>query len=172
MPGSRRSASAPRASPTLCSLATGHERRSDGTLPTQFNDALSAIEVNGKKRDRVIAGHKEIRELLEGDEQLCELGVDTILIGSYARHTGIYPGKDVDVFVKLTKLDTSANPADHPSTRARLPRRRLGAQATEGAREAQTGIHHVAVPRDSDGMLLAELRAVSRQLPTKPKQID
>ena len=82
------------------------------TLPTQFNDALTAIEVNGKKRDRVIAAHKEIRELLEADKQLCDLGVDTILIGSYARHTGIYPGKDVDVFVKLTKLDTSADPAE------------------------------------------------------------
>jgi hypothetical protein len=81
-----------------------------GTLPTQFNDALTAIEVNGKKRDRVIGAHKEIRELLEADKELCKLGVDTILIGSYARHTGIYPGKDVDVFVKLTKLDTTADP--------------------------------------------------------------
>jgi hypothetical protein len=81
------------------------------TLPTQFNDALTAIEVNGKKRDRVIAAHKEIRELLEADQKLCALGVDTILIGSYARHTGIYPGKDVDVFVKLTKLDSTADPA-------------------------------------------------------------
>lgn len=80
------------------------------TLPTQFSDALTAIEVTGRKRDRVIAAHKEIRELLEADEQLCSLGVDTILIGSYARHTGVYPGKDVDVFVKLTKLDTSADP--------------------------------------------------------------
>src|SRR5215217_7033129 len=82
------------------------------TLPTQFNDALTAVEVNGKKRDRVIAAHKEIRELLEADKQLCDLGVDTILIGSYARHTGIYPGKDVDIFVKLTKLTTeSTRPA-------------------------------------------------------------
>jgi Second Messenger Oligonucleotide or Dinucleotide Synthetase domain len=81
------------------------------TLTSQFNDALTAIEVSGKKRDRVIAAHEEIRELLEADQQLCELGVDTILIGSYARRTGIYPGKDVDVFVKLAKLDTSADPA-------------------------------------------------------------
>src|SRR4051794_3249494 len=81
------------------------------TLPTQFTGALTAIEVNGKKRDRGIAAHKEIRELLEADAELGKLGVDTILIGSYARHTGIYPGKDVDVFVKLTKLDTTADPA-------------------------------------------------------------
>lgn len=31
-------------------------------------------------------------------------GVDTVLIGSYARHTAINPGKDVDVFTKLAKL--------------------------------------------------------------------
>lgn len=32
------------------------------------------------------------------------------MIGSYARNTGVYPGNDVDVFTKLTKLDTSASP--------------------------------------------------------------
>jgi len=36
--------------------------------------------------------------------------VDTILMGSYARHTAIYPGKDVDVFSTMTKLDTSTSP--------------------------------------------------------------
>lgn len=80
------------------------------TLPEQFNGALEAIEINGVKRERAIAAHTEIRELLEGDAHLCALGIDTVLIGSYARRTGIYPGKDVDVFVKLTKLDTTADP--------------------------------------------------------------
>lgn len=32
------------------------------------------------------------------------------LIGSYARRTAIHPGKDVDVFIKLTKLDRSTSP--------------------------------------------------------------
>jgi hypothetical protein len=79
------------------------------TLPAQFRDALSRIELN-EKRKRVIAAHLEIRILLETDEQLCDWGVETVLIGSYARRTAIYPGKDVDVFTKLTKLDTSISP--------------------------------------------------------------
>jgi len=78
-------------------------------LPEQFEGALGRLELR-EKRARVEKAHKEIRELLENDEQLCAWGVDTILIGSYARHTAIYPGKDVDVFTKLTNLDTSANP--------------------------------------------------------------
>ena len=79
------------------------------TLSEQFEGALSRLEL-GEKRKRVEVAHKEIRGLLEGDDQLSSWGVDTILIGSYARHTVIYPGKDVDVFTKLTKLDTSVNP--------------------------------------------------------------
>ncbi len=82
------------------------------TLRNQFNDALTNIEVNKDKAERAIKAHTEIRAVLENDEQLLELGVDTKLIGSYSRDTGIYPGKDVDVFVKLTKLDTEATPKD------------------------------------------------------------
>lgn len=79
------------------------------TLPEQFRGALTRLEL-GEKRKRAEAAHKEIRQLLESDERLCGWDVDTILIGSYARHTAIYPGKDVDVFTKLPKLDTNANP--------------------------------------------------------------
>lgn len=81
-------------------------------LAEQFKKALARIEISGDKRDRAVAAHTEIREVLEGSEALCALGVDTVLIGSYARQTGIYPGKDVDVFVKLTKLDTSSPPQE------------------------------------------------------------
>lgn len=80
------------------------------TLHAQFDDALARIEISGDKRERAQRAHTEIRDLLEADDDLCGLGIQTSLIGSYARHTGIYPGKDVDVFVKLTKLDTSADP--------------------------------------------------------------
>lgn len=82
------------------------------TLHQQFEDALSAIEINKKKRERAADAHKEIRKLLHSDPRLTAWGVDTVLIGSYARHTGIYPGKDVDVFVKFTLLTTSANPQE------------------------------------------------------------
>jgi hypothetical protein len=79
------------------------------TLPDQFRGALARIEL-GEKHARVIAAHTEIRGYLEADERLWAWGVDTVLIGSYARQTAIYPGKDVDVFTKLTKLDTSVDP--------------------------------------------------------------
>lgn len=80
------------------------------TFSSQFKQAITNITVNGVKRARAIKAHTEIRALLETDPHLCRLGVDTVLIGSYARQTGIYPGRDVDVFVKLQKLDTSADP--------------------------------------------------------------
>ena len=82
------------------------------TLRSQFDQALASIEVNKDKALRAINAHTEIREVLEKDEKLTEWGVDTKLIGSYSRDTGIYPGKDVDVFVKLTKLDTESEPKD------------------------------------------------------------
>lgn len=81
-------------------------------LRSQFNQALTNIEISGTKADRAKAAHEEIRSVLEADDQLREWGVDTILIGSYSRDTGVYPGKDVDVFVKLTKLDTEAKPKE------------------------------------------------------------
>ena len=79
-------------------------------LRNQFEQALTNIEVNGQKRKRAIDAHTEIRELLQQDEQLKEWGVEPFLIGSYGRDTGIYPGKDVDVFLRFTRLDTRAEP--------------------------------------------------------------
>ena len=79
-------------------------------LRKQFEQALTNIEVNGQKRKRAIKAHTEIRELLQQDEQLKEWGVEPLLIGSYGRGTGIYPGKDVDVFLRSTRLDTRAEP--------------------------------------------------------------
>ena len=79
-------------------------------IRNQFEQALTNIEVNGQKRKRAIDAHTEIRELLLQDEQLKEWGVEPLLIGSYGRDTGIYPGKDVDIFLRLTRLDTRAEP--------------------------------------------------------------
>ena len=79
-------------------------------LGDQFEDAVSNVSISGEKRQRAIAAHTEVRELLEADPGLKEWGIDTILIGSYARETGRYPGKDVDVFLRFTALSTSANP--------------------------------------------------------------
>jgi len=81
-------------------------------LRTQFGQALTNIEVNGKKRQRAIDTHIEIQDTLSGDETLRSWGINSRLIGSYSRHTAIYPGKDVDVFGRLENLDTSASPRD------------------------------------------------------------
>lgn len=76
-------------------------------LDSQFRSALSMIEISGTKRDRAIKAHEEIRAVLESDPTLRKWGIKTVLIGSYARHTGIWPGKDVDVFIKLTALSAA-----------------------------------------------------------------
>jgi tRNA nucleotidyltransferase (CCA-adding enzyme) len=70
--------------------------------------ALHAIEIKDERRDHAIAAHTEIRTYLEADSTLRDWGVETVLIGSYARHTAIWPGKDVDVFTKLTRLSVGA----------------------------------------------------------------
>ena len=81
-------------------------------LRKQFEKALNLIEVNGQKRKRAIDAHTEIRELLQQDEKLKKWGVEPLLTGSYGRQTGIYPGKDVDVFLRFTDLDTQAEPKE------------------------------------------------------------
>ncbi len=79
-------------------------------LHTQFEKALTNVEVNGDKRERAIRAHTEIQAVLNADDRLRAWGISTRLIGSYGRQTAIYPGKDVDVFARFEGLDTSANP--------------------------------------------------------------
>lgn len=52
-----------------------------------------------------IAAQLEVRSVLRADPQLRGHGLDDILIGSYARRVSIWPGKDVDVFGRLTHDD-------------------------------------------------------------------
>jgi hypothetical protein len=79
------------------------------TLPTQWEQTHSRI---GIERANAIAAHLEVRTVLETDAKLRSWGVDTILIGSYARKTAIYPCKDVDVFVKLPNAPREASPEE------------------------------------------------------------
>lgn len=51
-----------------------------------------------------------------------------------------------------------------------FPGEGLSAHAAERALQGRTGIYDIAVHRDSDGTLLAELRAVSRKLTARPEQ--
>jgi hypothetical protein len=75
------------------------------TLATQFQGALARINLSEAKVKKAKAGHEEVRAVLEADPGLKEFGVDTILIGSYARNMAIQPGHDVDVFSKLPDFD-------------------------------------------------------------------
>jgi hypothetical protein len=70
------------------------------TFPQAFRDALTMIGL-GSKRARAMKAHEEVRDVLARDATLKSWGVLTILIGSYGRETAIYPGRDVDVFVRL-----------------------------------------------------------------------
>ena len=114
-------------------------------LPKQFKDALSRIEISGEKRDRAIAAHSQIRGYLEEDPQLRRWGVDTVLIGSYARRTGIYPGRDVDVFSKLAKLDSNADPGAVFRTLVDILKGRYGERAQPQDRSVK-----VSFPLDDD----------------------
>lgn len=77
------------------------------TLAEQFRQAHLRI---GIERANAIAAHVEVRARLETDAKLIEWGVDTVLIGSYARKVAIYPCHDVDVFVKLPKCPPNSSP--------------------------------------------------------------
>lgn len=69
-------------------------------LTSEFQTAQGRINL-GQRRAVAIAAHLEVRERLNSCDGLTSRGLNDVLIGSYARETGIWPGKDVDVFAKL-----------------------------------------------------------------------
>lgn len=81
------------------------------TLASYFNDALTNIEPDTDKANAATA-HAEVTELLKASKELEGLGLDPILIGSYAREVSIKRVKDVDVFVRMESPDTNATPED------------------------------------------------------------
>lgn len=152
------------------------------TLAKQFDEALALIGI-GDKAKRAQMAHKEVRQVLETSETLRKWGVDTILIGSYARQTAIYPGKDVDVFSKMTKLDTSASPTtvfagvrdalvDHYGARATPQRRSVkvafGAEFSVDAVPAVRAGARWAVPNRNP---LAWAEPGSRWIETDPERL-
>lgn len=102
-------------------------------LAEQFAGALTKIGL-GNKRMRAIEAHEEVRAALEADPELKKRGVDTKLIGSYGRETAIYPGRDVDVFVKLPDAD------DHPETLFQLVKKPLVAKYGDRVSEGRHAI--------------------------------
>src|SRR5580704_9171300 len=77
------------------------------TLAEQFRIAQQNIGL-GSRRKVAIAAHLEVRAALHLAPSLVGRSLFDVLIGSYPRRTGIWPGKDVDVFGKLTSesIDT------------------------------------------------------------------
>ena len=81
-------------------------------VSTQFEEALVRIELHGPKLELAKRAHAEVRDVITSADSLAEWDPSPVLIGSYARHTGIYPGKDVDVFSRFEALDTSASASE------------------------------------------------------------
>jgi len=76
-------------------------------LAEQFRTAQRNIGLSARRKV-AIAAHLEVSAALKLAEPLVDRGLADVLIGSYPRRTGIWPGKDVDVFAKLTNesIDT------------------------------------------------------------------
>ena len=72
-------------------------------LREQFDEAFRNVDLGVRARVAK-AAHEEVRSYLEARPELTSLGFHTTLIGSYPRHTAIWPGKDVDIFGKFDRL--------------------------------------------------------------------
>lgn len=75
-------------------------------FPSEFLKAHQRISL-GDRRRIAIAAHYEVRSVLRQSSELRRLGLDDVLVGSYARGVSIWPGKDVDVFGRLMNCSTS-----------------------------------------------------------------
>ena len=81
------------------------------TLPTCFRQALGNVQPAEDEKNAADA-QGQVSDALKADRKLRELGIDPVLIGSYAREVSIKRVKDVDVFGRLTKADDTLDPGD------------------------------------------------------------
>ena len=74
-------------------------------ITNQLVHAQRWIDLGDRTR---IAGAalREVHSILHQSSDLRRLGLDNVLIGSYAREVSIVPGKDVDVFGHLLNWST------------------------------------------------------------------
>jgi hypothetical protein len=79
------------------------------TLPTCFKTALSTIEP-GADATNAKHAHAAVSKALKADCWFQDLGIDPVLIGSYAREVGIRRVKDVDVFARLKRAGSDLLP--------------------------------------------------------------
>ncbi len=80
------------------------------TLPSYFSQALSNIEPTADAENAKKA-HEDVRSVLAASRVLTDLGIDPILIGSYARSVSIRRVKDVDLFARLNLADGNLLPS-------------------------------------------------------------
>lgn len=76
-------------------------------LTSQFMAAHQRIDL-GDRRRIAVAAHYEVRSVLRRSRELRRLGLDDVLVGSFARRVAIWPGKDVDVFGRLLNCSTTS----------------------------------------------------------------
>ena len=73
-------------------------------LAAQFEQAKGNVSPPSDDVSNASEAHTEVRQVLETSADLTNFAIDTILIGSYARHVAIRRIKDVDVFSKLPRV--------------------------------------------------------------------
>ena len=79
-------------------------------LATQFEEAKRNVSPTSADVSNASNAHSQVREALATSEGLASIGIDTILIGSYARQVAIRRIRDVDVFSKLPDVDLTVAP--------------------------------------------------------------
>ena len=79
-------------------------------LATQFEEAKRNVSPTSADVRNASNAHTHVREALETSRALASIGIDTILIGSYARQVAIRRIRDVDVFSKLPHVDLAVPP--------------------------------------------------------------
>ena len=79
-------------------------------LAAQFEQAKSNVSPPHDDVSNASEAHTEVRQALETSAVLTDFAIDTILIGSYARHVAIRRIKDVDVFSKLPRVPSTITP--------------------------------------------------------------
>ena len=103
-------------------------------LRDQFDQAFTNVDL-GIRVQVAKAAHEEVRTYLEGRPELKLFGFRTTLIGSYPRHTAIWPGKDVDIFGKFDGLSVEdATPGQVYEAVLRALYQRYGDRVTEQPR--------------------------------------
>jgi tRNA nucleotidyltransferase (CCA-adding enzyme) len=111
------------------------------TLASQFRDALKKVNL-GDRVASAKAAHEEVRDHLAADPVLQGYGVETILNGSYGRDVAIWPGHDVDVFVKLAEFEKDPESL-YEAVKAPL-------EAKYGDRLDDSGAHALAISFGDD----------------------